>query len=65
MDEVGRGSFAGPLVASAVCFNKKLDNGLDEINDSKILSAGKTWTDIEIDFKTSKCFTEIIEIENN
>ena len=23
MDEVGRGSFAGPLVASAVCFEKK------------------------------------------
>jgi ribonuclease HII len=63
MDEVGRGSFAGPLVASAVCFNKKLDNGLDEINDSKILSAAKREQISKLILKQAKCFTEIIEIE--
>jgi ribonuclease HII len=42
IDEVGRGCFAGPLVASAVCFNKELKDTLfQEINDSKLIKPSK------------------------
>ena len=44
VDEVGRGSFAGPVVAGAVVFkrNSKFKEGLLlEINDSKLLSPRK------------------------
>ena len=37
MDEVGRGSFAGPLVAAAVFFDKEF-KWFDKINDSKLLT---------------------------
>jgi len=40
MDEVGRGSFAGPLVASAVCFENEF-KWFKNLNDSKLLSAKK------------------------
>ncbi|MEK7502497.1 MAG: ribonuclease HII [Patescibacteria group bacterium] len=44
VDEVGRGSFAGPVIAGAVVFkrNSKFKDGLlSEINDSKLLNPGK------------------------
>jgi len=45
LDEAGRGSLAGPVVAGAVCFSVKalstLKNILKEINDSKKLSQKK------------------------
>ena len=44
VDEVGKGSFAGPVVAGAVVFRKESDfkNGiLLEINDSKLISPRK------------------------
>jgi len=65
MDEVGRGSFAGPLVASAVCFNKKLDNDewLNEINDSKLLSAAKREQLSKLILANADCFTEEIDVE--
>jgi len=45
IDEVGRGSFAGPVVAAAVVFNpnfklENLKNNSIEINDSKKVSSG-------------------------
>ncbi len=44
IDEVGRGSFAGPVVAGAVVFRKGSsfkDGLLSQINDSKLLSSRK------------------------
>ena len=44
LDEVGRGAFAGPVVAAAVIFPPKIifnNSLLNEINDSKLLSAKK------------------------
>lgn len=38
IDEVGRGSWAGPLLVVAACAHKQLPSGL---NDSKLLSAAK------------------------
>lgn len=40
VDEVGRGCFAGPVVAAAVILPQNFDS-TDEINDSKLLSAEK------------------------
>lgn len=40
VDEVGRGCFAGPVVAAAVIMPRNFD-ATDEINDSKLLSADK------------------------
>ena len=40
MDEVGRGSFAGPLVAAAVCFETEFP-WFNELNDSKLLTPTK------------------------
>ena len=40
IDEVGRGCFAGPVVAAAVVLPSDFSN-TDEINDSKLLSAAK------------------------
>jgi ribonuclease HII len=42
VDEVGRGAFAGPVVAGCVLFSKdtKVPNGI-EVNDSKKVSPGK------------------------
>jgi len=64
MDEVGRGSFAGPLVASAVNF-KELPNAkwVNEINDSKLLTSKKREQLSELILKNADCFTEIIDIE--
>jgi ribonuclease HII len=40
MDEVGRGCFAGPLVAAAVAFENEF-TWFSDLNDSKLLSAKK------------------------
>jgi ribonuclease HII len=62
MDEVGRGSFAGPLVASAVCFEIEHE-WFNELNDSKLLSAEKRERLSELILSNGICFTEIIEVE--
>ena len=62
MDEVGRGSFAGPLVASAVCFKQEFDWFMD-LNDSKLLSAKERKRLSKLILANAKCFTEIIDIE--
>lgn len=65
MDEVGRGSFAGPLVASAVCFKRKLDNHewFNEINDSKLLNAANRERLSTLILANADCFTEKIDVE--
>ncbi len=62
MDEVGRGSFAGPLVASAVCFTKEFQ-WFKEINDSKLLTEKKRKYLSKLILKHGLCFIEIIDIE--
>src|ERR1035437_4654019 len=62
MDEVGRGSFAGPLVASAVCFEKKF-KWFKEINDSKLLTQKKRKQLSKLILKNSICFIEEIDVE--
>jgi ribonuclease HII len=61
MDEVGRGSFAGPLVASAVCFDNELE-WFSELNDSKLLTTLKREQLSKLVLKNGKCFIEVIEI---
>jgi ribonuclease HII len=63
MDEVGRGSFAGPLVASAVAFDKEFPRWFKRLNDSKLLSAKKRVLLSKYILKNAKCFTEIVEVE--
>lgn len=62
MDEVGRGSFAGPLVASAVCFEKKF-KWFKEINDSKLLTHKKRKQLSKLILKNSISFVEAIDVE--
>lgn len=52
-DEVGRGSFAGPICASAVKINKKQLHLLDSVKDSKKLSAKKREEIYEIVIKNN------------
>jgi len=40
VDEVGRGCFAGPVVAAAVIFSKNF-SGIDGVNDSKLLTPAR------------------------
>jgi ribonuclease HII len=61
MDEVGRGSFAGPLVAAAVCFTKEFI-WFSDLNDSKLLSAIERERLSKIILENGKCFIEAIEI---
>jgi len=63
MDEVGRGSFAGPLVAAAVAFEKEFPSWFKELNDSKLLSANKRERLSKLILKHAKSFIEIIEVE--
>ncbi len=64
LDEVGRGSFAGPLVASAVAFEKEFrTTWFKELNDSKLLTAKKREHLSKLILNNAKCFTEIIEVE--
>lgn len=62
MDEVGRGSFAGPLVASAVCFEKKF-KWFKEINDSKLLTEKKRKYLSKLILRHGLCFIEIIDVD--
>ncbi len=62
MDEVGRGSFAGPLVASAVCFEKEF-KWFKEINDSKLLTHKKRKQLSKLILKNSISFVEAIDVE--
>ena len=62
MDEVGRGSFAGPLVACAICFEKPF-KWFKDINDSKLLTDKKRELLSKIILKNSIFFIETINIE--
>jgi ribonuclease HII len=62
MDEVGRGSFAGPLIASAVYFDKKF-KWFANLNDSKLLSVKERERLSKLILKNGRCFTEIIDIK--
>lgn len=64
MDEVGRGSFAGPLVASAVAFEKELrTTWFKELNDSKLLTAKKREHLSRLILRNAKYFIEEIDVE--
>ncbi len=66
-DEVGRGSFAGPIVASAVKINKSHEYLLEEVKDSKKLSEKKRKAIFEkisntnISYSISECSNKIID----
>ena len=60
IDEVGRGAFAGPLVAAAVVLPEKFAY-TDKIRDSKLLSAKERTTQAEI-IKAHAVFYAIEEI---
>jgi ribonuclease HII len=62
MDEVGRGSFAGPLVASAVYFEKEF-KWFKEINDSKLLTKKKRKQLSKLILKNSVSFIEVVDVE--
>ncbi|MEK7551001.1 MAG: ribonuclease HII [Patescibacteria group bacterium] len=62
IDEVGRGSFAGPLVASCVYFEKE-HKWFKEINDSKLLTAKKREELAKLILENSVYFIEEIEVE--
>lgn len=62
IDEVGRGSFAGPLIASAVCFEKKF-KWFKEINDSKLLTHKKRKYLSKLILRHGLCFIEIIDVD--
>ena len=62
MDEVGRGSFAGPLVACAVAFEKEFPRWFKDLNDSKLLTAKKRERLSKLILRNARCFTEIIEV---
>lgn len=62
MDEVGRGSFAGPLIASAVCFKKKF-KWFKKINDSKLLTHKQRAYLSKLVKKHSIHFIELIDVE--
>lgn len=62
MDEVGRGSFAGPLVASAVSF-EKVFKWFKDINDSKLLTHKKRKHLSKLILENSISFTEAIDVK--
>ena len=61
MDEVGRGSFAGPLVAAAVAFKKEF-NWFKDINDSKLLAKNEREKLSKLILDNSISFIEIIDV---
>ncbi len=61
MDEVGRGSFAGPLVAAAVAFEKE-HKWFKDINDSKLLTKNKRTVLSKLILDNSLSFIEIIDV---
>ena len=66
-DEVGRGSFAGPIVAAAVKIKKSHEYLLTEVKDSKKLSQKKREeifdliTNNNVSYSISECSNEIID----
>lgn len=64
IDEVGRGAFAGPIVAAGVIFNPKIDQELlKRINDSKLIKP-KLREELSILIKDNSIWTiEQINIE--
>ena len=62
MDEVGRGSLAGPLVAGAVCFDKKFP-WFKKINDSKLLKAKDREYLSGLIKKNSKYYIETVDVD--
>jgi ribonuclease HII len=61
VDEVGRGAFAGPLVAAAVSFDKEFD-WFKDIKDSKLLSPQKREILSDLILQNGNCFIEIINV---
>jgi ribonuclease HII len=61
VDEAGRGPCAGPLVVAAVVFEDPLDSSLNDIRDSKALSAKKREA-LATYIKASSLSYSIIEI---
>jgi ribonuclease HII len=67
IDEVGRGCFAGPLVAAAVIFDKvspcqaRAGSLLAQINDSKLLSAKKR-EQLSVFIKEEAIYHAIVEV---
>jgi len=61
IDEVGRGSFAGPLVAAAVYFKKEY-KWFKDVNDSKLLTHKKRVRLSKLIQKNATYFIEIIDI---
>lgn len=65
IDEVGRGAFAGPIVAGGVMFSKNIDpNIISEVNDSKLLKPAEREKCSEI-IKENALFWTIEEIDIN
>lgn len=62
IDEVGRGSFAGPLVAAAVYFKKEY-KWFRDVNDSKLLTHKKRVRLSKLIQKNATYFIEIIGID--
>ena len=64
IDEVGRGSFAGPLVGAAVSFKKNARyKWIGKINDSKILSPKLRIRLSEQILKNAICFIEQVDVQ--
>ena len=62
IDEVGRGAFAGPLIACAVSFNNQY-SWFSDVNDSKLLTPKKRERISKLILKNSLCFIETIDVE--
>lgn len=62
IDEVGRGSFAGPLIAAAVYFKKEY-KWFKYVNDSKLLTHKKRVRLSKLIQKNTTYFIEIIDID--
>ena len=61
MDEVGRGSFAGPLVAATVAFEQEFE-WFSELNDSKLLTPAKREQLSKLILENATCFIEVIDV---
>src|SRR3989344_7036878 len=62
IDEVGRGAFAGPLVAAAVYFDKE-HIWFKDINDSKLLTHRKRVRLSKLIQKHATCLIDTIDID--
>lgn len=62
IDEVGRGAFAGPLVACAISFKNQYE-WFSSVNDSKLITPKKRQRIAKLILKNSFCFIETIDVE--